>query len=101
YNARIRYRAFHPRGEQLVPYLSPDIFVVLRTSPEGNQHILAITNITDHETAAIIPLTTIGVGSSQWFDLLSGRGWEISDERLLIELQPYEVIWLIPADELQ
>lgn len=99
YRNRTRYRAFHPRGGQEVLYLTPQVFAVLRTSPEGDQHILAMTNVTDSQTAVEVPIATIGVRSGQWFDLLSGRQWETAHGKLFIPFQPYEVIWLIPAPE--
>ena len=44
---RTRSRAFHPQGGQKVLELSPSVFSVLRISPEEDQHILCLINVSD------------------------------------------------------
>ena len=46
---RIKKRAFHPNGNQQILMISQSVFAVLRTSPELDQHILTITNVTGKE----------------------------------------------------
>ncbi|MBW2094338.1 MAG: sugar phosphorylase, partial [Deltaproteobacteria bacterium] len=43
---RTRQPAFHPNGEQRVLMLSDQLFSVLRSSPDGQQHLLALVNVT-------------------------------------------------------
>jgi sucrose phosphorylase len=96
---RVRYRAFHPQGEQQVLMVSPDVFTVFRISPEGDQHILTMTNVTGRATSMEISLTDFGVEDPRWQDLLSDKTWDAEDNRLSITLEPYDVIWLMPAAE--
>ena len=57
---RTRQRAFHPQGDQHVFMVSPDVFTVLRTSPEGDERILTMTNVTPRQTSIEIPLSECG-----------------------------------------
>ncbi|MBM3284733.1 MAG: hypothetical protein FJY81_02575 [Candidatus Aminicenantes bacterium] len=55
YRARTRRRAFHPRGPQKILHLSPEVFALVRRSPEGDEHILAVTNVTGREIRLEVP----------------------------------------------
>ena len=98
--ARTRHRAFHPQGSQHVLMISPDVFTVLRISPEGDQHILTMTNVTDRVSSIEIPLSSIGIEKTRWYDLISENKSIVDNNKLTIILDPYDVIWLIPFDEL-
>ena len=97
---RARQRAFHPNGDQLVLMILSDVFSVLRTSPEGDQHILALTNVTNKESAIEIALADVGIEEISWRDLLSERDWVAENRALSINMQPYEIIWLKPHNEM-
>lgn len=96
YLTRTEHRAFHPHGKQRVLVLSPDVFIVLRSSPEKDQHILTMTNVTNHACSVEISLDDLGIKENKWFDLLAEKKWRAEEEKLFIDLQPYEVIWLTP-----
>ena len=81
--------------------ISPDIFAVLRISPDGDQHILALTNVTGRVCQIGIFLSELGVEHNHWYDLVGKRGWIAKDGKLGVTLQPYDVCWLIPFDELE
>ncbi|NIM91704.1 MAG: sugar phosphorylase [Candidatus Aminicenantes bacterium] len=98
---RTKNRAFHPNGDQRVLMISPSVFTVFRTSPELNQHILTITNVTSKECQLEISLPEIDSFESQWYDLISGKDWMAENQKLSITLQPYDVIWLQPSSELE
>lgn len=98
---RVRHRAFHPNGGQRVLSLSPDVFALMRTSPGGSQHVLAITNVTDRESRLEIPCDQLGFDDSQWYDLVAGRGLLVRDNKLVVDLQPYDVLWLAPFSEIE
>jgi len=99
FRARTRHRAFHPRGPQKILHLSPDVFAVIRHSPEGDKHILAITNVTGRKTRLEVPLSEVGVEERQWRDLLNDKPWQARGNTLKIALEPYGVMWLEPARE--
>ena len=98
---RAEKRAFHPNGDQHIFMISPSTFTVLRTSPEMDQHILTLTNVTDKECHIEISLSEINSSESQWFDLLGKKELLAKDQKLRITLFPYDVIWLQPSSELE
>jgi glycosidase len=98
---RVRHRAFHPSGPQKVLRVSNSLFAVLRASPADDEHVLALTNVTGKPCEAAIPLGEIGIQETNWYDLVSGRGWQVQEERLAVRLQPYDVLWLTPFSELE
>ena len=91
---RTRERAFHPQGDQQVIMVSPDVFAVLRTSPEGNERILTMTNVTPGQTRVEIPLSEAGTQENHWFDLINEKEWMAEEGKLKVTLEPYDVIWL-------
>jgi sucrose phosphorylase len=91
---RSRQRAFHPNGEQKILVLSPDLFAVLRVSPEKDQHLLTLTNVTSRVCRLKISLSELGLEDICWYDLVSEMEWMAEDQILHISLQPYDVMWL-------
>jgi sucrose phosphorylase len=98
---RTSERAFHPQGEQHVLMISPDVFVVLRTSPEGDQHVLTMTNVTGRVSNVDIPLSELGVAEIGWHDLIGKTEWTAEAGKLSITLQPHDIVWLKPLSEFQ
>jgi glycosidase len=97
---RIMQRAFHPRGAQKILDAPKQVFAVLRTSPEGDQNLLALTNVSNSSVSVSFADSELGVRKSQWRDLVEGTPFEASNGTLEINLEPYEVLWLRPANEL-
>jgi sucrose phosphorylase len=93
---RTKKRAFHPNGDQHVLRVSSDIFAVLRISPQGDQSILTLTNVTNKVCRIELPLSQIGTGENRWYDLVSGVEWMAEDQKLCMTLLPYDVVWLEP-----
>lgn len=98
-HVRTHDRAFHPRGAQQVLMASPAVFALLRSSPEGDRHVLTLTNVTGAAVHLDIPLADIGLADTTWYDLLRGDHWTSPDDRLSCDLGPYAVLWLTPARE--
>ena len=96
---RTREKAFHPQGNQQVIMASPDVFTVLRTSPDGDERILTMTNVTPRQTRIEIPLSDLGLKEMQWRDLITEKEWTVEGDQLSITMQPYDVIWLVPIAE--
>lgn len=99
-NIRVHQAAFHPAGGQRVLSLSPQIFAVLRTSPDQSDHILCLTNVANRECRLDVDLSELGVPAKEWRDLTRSRDLEAREGRLRIDLQPYDVAWLMPLAEL-
>jgi sucrose phosphorylase len=98
---RTQQRAFHPNGHQRILMLSRNIFSVIKTSPEGDQHILALINVTGEVCKLKVSLAGIGVAESHWYDLVSEVEWMAEGEDLSITFNPYDIIWLKPFCELE
>ncbi len=98
---RTRQRAFHPQGDQRVLMMSPDVFTALRTSPEGDQHVLAMTNVTNRVGKIEMALSELGVEETRWYDLIGEKEWTAKGGKLSVTFQPYDVIWLRPHSELE
>ncbi len=96
---RTRQRAFHPNGEQHIPMISPDIFAVLRISPEGDRHLLCLTNVSNRVCHLEVPVAELGTGEAHCYDLVSGMEWMADDDKFRITLNPYDVAWLTPISE--
>jgi sucrose phosphorylase len=94
---RTSERAFHPHGRQRILTTAPEVFTVLRSSPEEDQHILAMTNVSDRPQRLEIDETDLGVVAGNWHELLNDRHLQTGNGRLKIELQPYDVLWLKPS----
>lgn len=98
---RTKKRAFHPNGDQKILMISPCVFTVLRTSPEMDQHILTMTNVTNKECHLEISLPEIDSSESKWYDLIVEKAFLAENKKLRIKLEPYDVIWLQPSAELE
>ena len=96
---RTRERAFHPHGPQKVLMVSPEVFAVFRTSPEGDQHILALTNVTGREVTIEVPPAEIGIAETDWIDIVNEREWKAQNGKLAMTMEPYDVVWLKPRRE--
>jgi sucrose phosphorylase len=91
---RRRERAFHPRGGQKVLNLSPQVFALLRTSPEGDEAILALTVVTGEAVALKIPLDEEALPGGIYRDLLTCSEYETEGSVLNLTLPPYGRAWL-------
>ncbi|MCC0175962.1 sugar phosphorylase [Waterburya agarophytonicola K14] len=107
---RVRQRAFHPQGKQQILNLSHQCFVVLRVAPDGKEHILTITNVSNQTCQLEIPLDCLPLNNSYlgsspennyWYDLIGNRGWRVQQQKIFLVLHPYDVIWLVPYGELE
>ncbi|KMY68156.1 sugar phosphorylase [Desulfocarbo indianensis] len=99
--ARVTQRAFHPRGAQKVLETPGQVFGLLRTSPEGDQHLLALTNVSEKECVFPLDSAELGLEAAQWSDLLSDKVCRQEGGSLALRLEPYEVLWLRPSQELR
>lgn len=94
---RTQKKAFHPEGGQIVLDVAPEIFALMRTSPDGNEIILALTNVSTKVCRLEIPLEQIGSSESLWYDIVSGVEWMSNEVKLYINMNPYDIIWLEPV----
>ena len=85
---RGRERAFHPLGSQVIHDVDPGVFAVERISPDGQDRLLALHNVTGQEVVLDLPV------SGAWHDLIADS--IVSEETgiLRISLSPYQIAWL-------
>jgi len=100
-NIRTKQRAFHPNGAQYILDLSSSVFAVLRISPEGDQHILSLINVTSRPTDLEIPIDMLKTDETRWHDIVSDMEWEADEGMLYVRVLPYDIFWMTPYKEAQ
>ena len=109
---RVRQKAFHPQGSQQILNISDRCFVVLRIAPDGKEHILTITNVSNQTCQLEIPVDYLKLNNSDtaknntqdrtyWYDLIGNRGVRVQQQKIFLALHPYDVAWLVPYSELE
>jgi sucrose phosphorylase len=82
--------AFHPHGDQRVLEFGKEIFALLRTSPDGQERLVCLHNVTRRDQQVALDLASLGGGTA--LDLLGGE--RLPEGRSTIHLQPYQVYWI-------
>ncbi|MGR3319725.1 MAG: sugar phosphorylase [Candidatus Anammoxibacter sp.] len=93
---RTMQKAFHPKGAQSILKIKPEIFTLLRTSPQKDQRILSLINITNDPCSISIPMETINIFNQEWYDLIDQKKYTFSEGIISLTLEPYDVVWLEP-----
>jgi len=97
YVRRLRLRtshpAFHPNADQKVIDFGPQTFCVRRSSPDGRESVIAVSNVTAEpvtlHTGKKIPDLD---AKDEWTDLLTGK--TPSGTAGTLRLAPYQTVWL-------
>jgi sucrose phosphorylase len=90
--------AFHPNGSQRVLMRNPAVFSVVRTSPDGKNRVLALTNVSASAQEISFSEAEVGVSSKTWKDILTGHKLESAPSGgVRATLEPYANLWLTPA----
>jgi sucrose phosphorylase len=89
-------RSFHPNGPQKVLSDNPALFALLRTSPDGREHLLCVHNVSDEEQHFQADLGELGVPHSGALEDLvyPTRHLVNEDGRFRVSVAPYQVLWL-------
>ncbi|BCE00754.1 sugar phosphorylase [Marinicellulosiphila megalodicopiae] len=88
---RTKQKAFHPNATQFTLHINEQVFGFWRQSMDRKQSIFCIFNITDE----LISLTLAEINlvvTDNWWDLVTGN--EINDTQEIIELKPYQCMWI-------
>lgn len=96
---RSQKRAFHPNGPLRVLRCDTRVLAVMRTSPEGDEHILALVNVSNRNLRIELSETDLAGLGPFWFDLVSEMDWALDEGGLHLELLPYDVMWLEPREQ--
>ena len=94
---RTRMPAFHPNSEQRILDLSQQVFALVRVPDPPGKPVLAVTNISNQRCALKISREELGIDASQWRDLVREISVDMGKDVLHLDLEPYDVAWLIPA----
>lgn len=91
---RSHHAAFHPSGKQAILDLGQSLFCLVRTSPNGDETVICVFNVTEAEQK--IPLRELhpafeNTGSCR--DLLNANTLKTGPRRHLV-LAPYHAYWL-------
>lgn len=92
---RANYPAFNPEGRQIIHSLSPDLFVLERISPLGNQLVFCLFNFSTNTVKVSNPGEVLSK-ASKFYDIVSGK--TLSPTRRGFTLQPYQAMWLVPRE---
>ena len=85
--SRQEHTAFHPHGSQEVVFGPPEVFALLRTSPDGKDKVLCLQNVSNQNIEWESDLS-----SGRWtYDLVEDRSITESPS---IYLMPYQTLWL-------
>ncbi len=94
---RSKEKCFHPDSDQEIIYASNGIFVVLRTVSESGRRLLAVHNVTHAVQPITLKMYPELSDKTKWQDILSGE--VLRDILPMIQLQPYQVMWLSESPE--
>jgi sucrose phosphorylase len=88
---RRKEEAFNPNGDQKVLSLSRGIFSFIRTSPDCQEKIIVLTNITNKRQEFFISEKECGLNNRKLIDIISENSVNIENK---ITLEPYQIMWL-------
>jgi len=93
---RAAHPAFHPNGAQEVLFGSEALFVLVRTSPEGDEKVLCIHNVSDTVQSFRADLKALSIRHAGALrDVISGTSYLANDgDNLTLTVGPYQVLWL-------
>ncbi|WP_434288702.1 sugar phosphorylase [Celeribacter sp. SCSIO 80788] len=88
---RIAQKAFHPNATQFTMHLGENLFGIWRQSPNREQSIFALHNVTDR----VVELPHISINlidGEAWYDLLTGEKIDLTKPN--ITFAPYQCRWI-------
>jgi len=96
---RTGQRAFHPSGAQRVLFGNQALFTLVRTSPDGDERVLCIHNVSDARQPFHADLKALSMQhTGALVDLISGQSYPVgADDALALSVDPYQVLWLKAA----
>lgn len=95
--ARAAEPAFHPQAPQHVLPVSEALFALQRSSRDGQSHVLCVHNVSNHAVEASLALAG-GPTTGPFRDLLAGGRYLPERGALLLDLAPYQVLWLATGE---
>ncbi|MCF8065288.1 MAG: hypothetical protein K9K36_08600 [Desulfarculaceae bacterium] len=96
---RVSQKAFHPQGRQKVLKAPEAVLALLRISPDGDERLLSLINLSASQAAFSLELPAEAAGAGTWRDLVQPGATREKNGVLDLELKPYQVMWLRPQGE--
>lgn len=91
---RIHEPAFHPNAKQLVLSISGKVFALMRVAVDQKSAVLAVVNIVDASIKISIKKELLSCKCVETFDLITGKSYKFEQNKIVLSLDPYQVIWL-------
>ncbi|MCB0195932.1 MAG: alpha-glucosidase C-terminal domain-containing protein [Anaerolineae bacterium] len=91
--ARASSPAFHPNGSQQIIGGNPAFFNLMRTSPDGQERVLCLHNITDHAQYLEVDVSNL-LQSDSARELFTDKMVILEGGVLRTTVEPYGVKWL-------
>ncbi len=88
---RRRHAAFHPYGLQKVIQCAPEIFGVLRVSPDGKDQVLCLQNVSDQRV--LVDLQNMSPSPARYSRNLLNGNTSVSEQGR-VALLPCQTLWL-------
>jgi sucrose phosphorylase len=89
---RRRHPAFHPYGFQQILQVAPEVFCLLRSSPNQQDHILCLHNVSEQP----VTLNRFQISDELFPTLRNSINGKFIGDKKTISLEPYQTIWLTP-----
>ena len=94
---RKQHKAFHPDAKQQIIHLGDQICAFWRTSLDGQEKVLCVHNMTDKQLPLYLEGPLEESLSGRWLGLLTAE--EVNGLQSLVQLPPYQVLWLKKVGE--
>ena len=92
---RRNYPAFHPDSPMTVYSIASELFVLSRTSTDGEETVYCLFNLSDQEQSiSHSKAKNLLNKSTVYHEILSAR--TVNIEKKPITLRPYQAMWLVP-----
>ncbi|MCE1255032.1 MAG: hypothetical protein LWX83_15980 [Anaerolineae bacterium] len=96
--ARSISRAFLPASAQMSINLDRSVFAMLKISPDADQLLLNISNLSQNTINIHIPADRMGIPADPWRDIISGDCFSLNEENQVV-LAPFSSLWLLNGCE--
>jgi sucrose phosphorylase len=93
---RATHPAFHPNGAQEVLLGDERLFTLVRTSPDGEEKVLCVHNVSGAAQPFRVNLKALSIRHAGALrDIISGTPYPVdSGDELALTVGPYQVLWL-------
>lgn len=88
---RRKQAAFHPNATQFTLHLGAGLFGYWRQSMDRRQSIFCVSNISSEPQPLALSAINL-IDTEDWTELIAGK--QLQDREQVLELQPYQSVWI-------